>query len=766
MLNDADLEYNWDDVVLLLPFNSNFIDVKNSLGPTALNGNVFINPNPFFVKNGTGSAAFNGLDAAIRMQHNELTEIGTSDFTIEFFMYPTRVGVEGGGAYTTKRGVFTNHTITPEDPLEHTLTLLLDDESLILNINGIGDSPTFDISTNFWTHVAISREGSNLRFFIDGEFVHVFEDADYNFSTNTFILGAANFLTDVSGFGYFAGYIDDFRYTLNFARYTEDFSPPIAAYPTGNTIRRPVNYFPHLRMVASEGIENISRNIEPINNRRFHPSVTLNVPFFDDTPSFYFNRNGITTFSNVGFRVGLNNFTFESWIYLPSANTTGTIFAGYGYPTLNNFLMTVAGGHIRIYGGRSSVRTNGTRVPQNMYTPSGDVPRLPVNKWVHVAWSREGSINRVFVDGKQTFTFNNRTNWVSTIWTVGHRGRAAISVRNVNLSTIYRDIYQEGDYFTGYMNYIEGSNLVCKYKEDFDPLAIYFSNRVINTTYFDPVQDVQTRNIVSEVLVRIEVDTLNNNNIFWFNNNAGFVLQKPASTLQGARISSATINSSGNLIVTLTNNTVFDIGSVLIEDSLKEEINEKTYLKAYNNGSYDFIEFVSGANVAVIESDLNMVITSPNEYSVGKSFNGSVEVSERYNEDTISRSNLITNSWLPIQLNTVANNTLSSFLDNDYRLTLAPGTYYFSGYSTFLFTDAAIRLIDITSGIIINEKYIHSTNDPSGSNVTSIADFNGTFTVYTESLIEFQLLAGSLSGGISTSVANSTIHKYTFFKVS
>lgn len=86
------------------------------------------------------------------------------------------------------------------------------------------------MSTSAWYHVAISREGSTIRGFLNGV-----EDV----SSGT-LIGAVVNNTDNVTLGNVAnnpgtlalqGYIDDFRATKGIARYTSNFTPPTAAFP-------------------------------------------------------------------------------------------------------------------------------------------------------------------------------------------------------------------------------------------------------------------------------------------------------------------------------------------------------------------------------------------------------------------------------------------------------------------------------------------------------------------------------------------------------
>jgi hypothetical protein len=84
---------------------------------------------------------------------------------------------------------------------------------------------TTSINNGAWNHVALSRaSGQGTKIFING----VSEDQTggvYNFSnTNTLYIGTRSSLVL-----FLNGYLDDFRITKGFARYTTTFTPPTSA---------------------------------------------------------------------------------------------------------------------------------------------------------------------------------------------------------------------------------------------------------------------------------------------------------------------------------------------------------------------------------------------------------------------------------------------------------------------------------------------------------------------------------------------------------
>jgi len=96
------------------------------------------------------------------------------------------------------------------------------------------------VSSNTWTHVAVSRSGSTIRLFVNGVQDATTATAAGALGNSTNKISVGNLLNSTGGFdtaggGYaFTGYIDDLRVTKGVARYTASFTPP-GSLPTAGT---------------------------------------------------------------------------------------------------------------------------------------------------------------------------------------------------------------------------------------------------------------------------------------------------------------------------------------------------------------------------------------------------------------------------------------------------------------------------------------------------------------------------------------------------
>lgn len=171
------------------------------------------------VKYGTASMKFNGTTDYLVVSPNTLNNLGTSDFTIEGWVYLT-----SGSTYQYFIGATANlgMQIGLNVPISGTPTIAVAtaNGSWILNFGA-----SITISSNTWTHIAVSRSGSTNRAFINGVQLgsNITDSTSWAFPNNTLQVGAT------LGAQFFSGYIDDLRITRGYARYTATFTPPAAA---------------------------------------------------------------------------------------------------------------------------------------------------------------------------------------------------------------------------------------------------------------------------------------------------------------------------------------------------------------------------------------------------------------------------------------------------------------------------------------------------------------------------------------------------------
>jgi hypothetical protein len=176
-------------------------------------------------KYGTGSLSFSGASTSyLSTPANNIFNFGAGNFTIEFWVYLNAIASQGFFGQI-------NSSLTASS------------ESVAFSTNSSGQiiaecasgSTQYDItssalSTSTWYHVAYVRNGSTLTLYINGTSAGTatISTNSINSATTPFTIGRYG---DYTSNYFLNGYIDDFRITTGYARYTSNFTPPTAALP-------------------------------------------------------------------------------------------------------------------------------------------------------------------------------------------------------------------------------------------------------------------------------------------------------------------------------------------------------------------------------------------------------------------------------------------------------------------------------------------------------------------------------------------------------
>lgn len=166
-------------------------------------------------KFGTGSIYFDGTGDNLKIPHSVNQQFGTGDFTFEAWIYPTAI------TGTTVRTIVAKGDSTTSG----TFQLAVRDSKIRMYTDVIPFTSSANVTVNAWQHIALTRSGTTLRFFLDG----ALDTTVSSFSTN-FNETADMFIGSAGASSYFTGYIDDIRITKGVARYTAAFTAPTKAF--------------------------------------------------------------------------------------------------------------------------------------------------------------------------------------------------------------------------------------------------------------------------------------------------------------------------------------------------------------------------------------------------------------------------------------------------------------------------------------------------------------------------------------------------------
>ena len=175
-------------------------------------------------KYGTGSMLFDGNGDYLVSPSGTAYHL-PGDFTIECWVYQnSTAGTQG---IIVKRRLDTSETGTWGILASAGIFAFQKLQVTVVNTN-FGTSVA-----NTWQHIAVCRQGSTIRMFLNGtQGASVTDSTNYT-NTRNLIIGAwdRSSAGDVPTQGWFNGYMDDLRITKGVARYTANFTPPTAALP-------------------------------------------------------------------------------------------------------------------------------------------------------------------------------------------------------------------------------------------------------------------------------------------------------------------------------------------------------------------------------------------------------------------------------------------------------------------------------------------------------------------------------------------------------
>lgn len=172
------------------------------------------------------SMYFDGNGDYLVMPDVTTGQFRTGDFTVEYWDYHgtqgtnfgDQVGTVSSGTpnFTWRFGTFSNTA---------GLTLAVHNGSAYTDYT-FSDGTVYNDST--WRHFALTRQNGSVRCFVNGVQIGSTQTVTLDFSSSNRVIVGAELVTP----SYFTGYISNLRITKGYARYTANFTPPTAPFPT------------------------------------------------------------------------------------------------------------------------------------------------------------------------------------------------------------------------------------------------------------------------------------------------------------------------------------------------------------------------------------------------------------------------------------------------------------------------------------------------------------------------------------------------------
>jgi hypothetical protein len=162
---------------------------------------------------GGSSIAFDGTGDQLSSPTSVNNSLGTGDFTVECWVYANSFSSQPCIVDARPTG-----TAVP-------WAFYINTSGQPYFYNGSSAISTVAVSTTTWTHIAASRSSGTLRIFVNGT-------QGYSASVTTNLTAGGLQIGGAFSGSYLDGYIDDFRITKGFARYTANFTPPSGPFFT------------------------------------------------------------------------------------------------------------------------------------------------------------------------------------------------------------------------------------------------------------------------------------------------------------------------------------------------------------------------------------------------------------------------------------------------------------------------------------------------------------------------------------------------------
>ncbi len=417
--------------------NNTFLDSStNNLSITA-HGNTTQGTNTPFSQNAEyWSNFFDGTDDRLTIADNANLRPGTSNFTIEAWIYRTVAGV----AHT----IFAKGTSTTGFAFLVASTNVLRFTDTSSTIDSTGTIPT-----NTWTHVAAVREGTGsnqFKLYINGV-----NDGTGTVSTNYNQTEEARIGENRTAASDFNGYISNFRLVIGTAVYTASFTPsttPLTAITNTQLLTCQSNRF----LDNSANNFTISRVGNPLVQpfSPFAPTSAYSTSAIGGSGYFDGTLDRLNASGTPLEIMGTGNFTFECYVWftgtvgstgfsmLMSQDDGSSNNQGFQFAVSNNFA-------IRFLWWTGSLRSTAVAL-----LTSNNV--VNISSWNHVAVSWDGTTLRIFVNGSVAASttsfspFNSGTsltgigNYTGTFSGAGLFGYLA-SVRIVKGTAVYTSAF-------------------------------------------------------------------------------------------------------------------------------------------------------------------------------------------------------------------------------------------------------------------------------------------------------------------------------------
>ena len=296
--------------------------------------------------------------------------MGSGDFTVETWYYPTALGNDYG-----------NPIIGGNEPGSFQVGWRSSSTFGVANSFVAWEMYTDAPPLNQWTHIAVSRQGSTMRMFYNGVLV-------LSESISTDYTAASRYIGGWSDYpGRLTGYIDDLRVTKGVARYTSNFMPPNGPLPTtSDPDYADVQLLLNMNSVGTTFTDQSNNNLTI--TRFGTPAITSDAPAFSRGNFAVLNGPDYLTIGpDPAFNLRDTDYTVECWVNMVS-------WLQGNAPRIISF--ENAGGS---YGLLVDSTNPDLTFAYNHYGTGEGIVGSATPGWNHVALVQQGSNTSLYVNG-------------------------------------------------------------------------------------------------------------------------------------------------------------------------------------------------------------------------------------------------------------------------------------------------------------------------------------------------------------------------------
>jgi hypothetical protein len=403
--------------------NNTFIDSSSTGATVTRTGNT---TQGSFSPYGSNWGNYFDGSSSFSLSNNAALDMGTGDFTLEFWVFSTDASIDS----QYRRFFATGTNSTSSIQVGHIaatsgiVAYTADDSTLII-------TGTTNV-LNTWAHIAVVRQSGTVKLYVNGTSEGTPITDSNSKTTSNFTVGRYP-----GASGYLKGNLSNLRLVKGTAVYTSNFTPsttPLTAITNTSLLTCQSNRF----------IDNSTNNFTLTLNST--PSVERFNPFGASTAystaviggSAYFDGSSQLSFStNAGYAFGTGDFTVECFYYATSN------------PGYRSLIETRA--------------SNGTSTGWALAADSGGAMyvysagfiltgiSVVLNTWNHVAFTRSGSTQYLFLNGALVSSTTTSRTYSDTNLGVG--GVA----------------YTTGEYWTGQISNVRFIKGTCLYTTTFTP---------------------------------------------------------------------------------------------------------------------------------------------------------------------------------------------------------------------------------------------------------------------------------------------------------